>query len=264
MSSNREFHEVLLRTKNDTGTADPAEWTWLEPDSLRLTVGGTTSDGVYSITITPVSPPSGVTSFVATFTRGAGETDAQIATELYNDLVTLLAVTADGAPRGSVLSDYVSAVSDDGAGEITIEWNPDAPCKCSVTLVDPGTATITPSPDDSLWPISRRYLGHVPVQVASTSIEVTIIPIDSGGDTLDPNGATVTMTCYRVIETPPANPSASHTFQGVSTQVQTGAVIGRGYPFNGNGGRFTIGVSTITGTITGLDALKIFIREVVQ
>lgn len=253
----REFQEVLLREKIDTGVADPAAWSYLDNDSLRVTVGGTTSNGVYSITITPETPPSGTTSFTASFTRAAAETDTQIGAALDAALDALLAVASNGI-RGARLADYVSAVSN-ASGVVSIVFKPDMPCRVNVSLVDPGTATLTPSPSSTYFPITRDFLGWSPTVGARSKLEFTITAVDSSGNALDPGTATVDLTVRRML---PALTSGGPV-EVSSATTQTAFPVGGSYRVAAGGGRYGVSFGAIGGgAITGLHRLRVRVRQV--
>ncbi len=137
----------LLRRKiavATDSTVDDPDWQGLNdnPNQLTAVVGGTTSDGVYSITVTWFV---GKKIFTATgsFERAAAETDAQIAAELETALDA--ATATDPLTGASVaLSDYLT-VSVDTA---TLTLTPvDKTIPMWFSWVDPGTATILFAPD---------------------------------------------------------------------------------------------------------------------
>ena len=253
-TNNREFKDRLVRVKDDTSAADPARWAYVDPESFLVTVGGTASDGNYVVTIVPRYPPSGTTSFAITFTRAAAETNTAIGAGIDAATDVLLAVASSSAPFGSVLSHYIKSVSN-SAGVVQFIGQPEAP-EYTVTVTAPGTGTLTLSPDD-IFPITFSALGFAPISGPRTDVEVLILPVDSSGVPLDPNGATIDVTCLRVID------RGTGLAAGVGSAVTESALpIGDVARIPFNGGRLGFLLSTITGTITGLDALEVWVREV--
>lgn len=158
----------LLR---ETGvTADPD---WLgeitDPDTLIFTVGGTTGDGVYSITFA-ITRKNGdpVETVVASFDRSDSETDAEIATALIADAVTEL---------NTDRHNYLIATADNASGEGRLTLDPEF--NYAITFIDPGSATIT-APHTS-FPITAGmpYDNHRGEGMA-TKLTVVVLPLDGG------------------------------------------------------------------------------------
>lgn len=252
----------LLRIKDDT--ANDPDWadTQVDPNSFLLTVGGTASNGNYTVNIVPVDPTrSTVTN---TFNRAGGETNAQIADQVEQLL------TADLA-AGGTLDDYLESATDDGAGVITVIVHPNAP-PFTVTTSAPGAGTLTVSPDDT-FPITRvgkffrGQLGDM------SRLEVAFIPIDSSGNPLeDDNGMTFNVEILDTIirASQPIGirgaPLTSDTYAvGVtSSTTSTAHAVNDKLTVEMNGStRFGVRLDTLTNTPTGYDALEIWVREAI-
>lgn len=150
MARNEKTPWKILRRKITVATdstVDDPDWQGLNdnPNQITAVVGGTTSNGVYSITATWVTGKK-VFSATGSFDRQAGETDADIADELNT---ALAAATATDPLTGATiaLTSYLTSTVDSA----TLTLVPvDKTIDIWITVVDPGTATITLAPDAKL------------------------------------------------------------------------------------------------------------------
>jgi hypothetical protein len=242
------------RRKDDT--ADDPSWVSLfqDPNALTITVGGTTDDGVYSITVDPQDPRQPhLASVTNEFDRQAAETDAQIATALE------ALIAADIAAGGS-LFDYFSDSS--VAGEvITLVVKPTAP-PFVITLVDPGTATLTIAPDD-VFPITRQIVPHRGAEKRVTALDVCFVPVDSSNVPVDDDNA-MTLTAQFVDQVTRAThwePTLVTTVRASAESTGLSIQSSLRIPVHGSEA-FGIRLSALTNTPTGYDALEVWYREV--
>lgn len=236
----------LLRTKVDTADDPDYAALYLHPNSATYTVGGVTANGNYTITIAGVAN---------TFDRQAAETDAQIATELYDLIV------ADMASGGS-LYDYVESITDDGAGVLTITYKVTRE-RFVVSTSAPGGASITAAPADTFpivagLPYYRGALGQMSV------IELAFVAVDATDGNVLPDDNAMTMT-VQIIETVKRATTQARAALGVgitSTAALAAASIRNKVRVELNGAiHVGLRLSTLANTPTSFAELEVWYRE---
>lgn len=258
--SPKEFRDRLVRyvlAPSGVLTDDPSDWSYIDGNTFEVTFGGTATNGDYVITIDPVS--FGIASIPITTTRAGGSpsTNADLAAQSVIETATLLAAGTYRDP--TALATYIISSSSSAAVQ-RFYVRDDAP-PFRVTLSPPAPATLAVVPDDQ-FPILFGATGHGPViQGAKTALEVTLIPVDSNRVPLDPNGATVNLTIRRMIDRSPSNLNGGNPPAGVASASTVAATFGRPVLVDSASGYYGFGLDTITGTITGLEGIEVWVRE---
>jgi len=213
----------LLRRKIDP-TADDVDWVANQttPNELTAVVGGTTTAGVYSITVTGfVYPRTGnalTVNFTASFTRVA-ENDATIADELENDFD---ASTIN--PGSTVLLSTVGITADVSSATITMRFPPNS--SLTVTTSAPGSATIT-LPLGATVPITASSPHYARAGEDSITGSVVYLVQKDGVDgvgLLTPTTATISGQLVEIceLETPNSDGSRSYEYAYGGLAVLTG------------------------------------------
>lgn len=251
----REFRDINVRyvsvPSGVLGT-DPTDWVYIDNESFQLTFGGTATDGDYVTTIDPVA--AGVASISVTTTRATTPaTNTDLATQHTADIDAAIADESTG------LSRYLVSSSSDAA-VVTVIGSPNAP-PYRVTTSAPGSGTLDVAPDDE-FPITYGNVGYGPNAGTHSSLEITVIPVDTDRLPLDPNGATLSITVRRMIDrrttTEPDRPVGV-----ASATTLTGQVVGVPVHIDAGAGRYGIALSTLGGgTITGLEGFEVWVRGI--
>lgn len=255
--------DELLRRKDDTATADPL-WFDLQvdPDSCIVTIAGTASDGTYSIILTPVpsTAADAITVPVVRATTPASNTDIAAA--------FVVALNLAAAPGGSLYKIIRSASN--VAGAITINWYTESRLHWILTTAETtATGTITLTGPDDMFPITR-YISPYRAFTAGPAgvVEITLIPVSSADAPLpDDTDMTMDFRAMRVIDRKTFGRSDNDADQAVAvahSTLVTAAVMGRPYRVPFNGGRLGVWLSAATNPVTSLDAVEVWLREVVE
>lgn len=247
----RWIRDVRIRLKEDISDAD-REWSLeqVDPDTVEIVVGGTTSVGDYVIN---VEPEDGSATVPITFTRVA-QTDAQIATGL-----AAAALVSAGA--------FFRAASATSA-TIRLAVKPGAK-PFRITLVDPGTATLTLERDE-IYPLSGVFTFERPACFGpSTALCVTFVAVDADDIPLeDDNACVFDFRALRIVDRhldsdQPANWGRRPVAIAKSVLTED-AVLGEEYRVPFNGGRVAFELSALTNEPTGTAGVEIWVREAVQ
>jgi hypothetical protein len=275
-SSTRELRDFRLRSKADTGVADPTRWAYTDGNSFDVTVGGTASDGDYVVTIVPILPyaivptadPSIATASrpAVTVTRATTPaTNTNIATQFVTNANVALAASAPGSP--TALATYIESVSSSGA---VTSWIAKRGAPPFIVLVTETTATgtLTLSPDD-VFPVTHGFLGFGPTLGARTYLELNLVPVTSAGVPLPPGTLTVDLTVRRYFERGSRSPDRDIPSTPVGWGSATTASawpVGSAYRIPGGGGRFGVSLGAVAGAVgSGVMArLEVHVREVTQ
>lgn len=255
----REFRDQLVRRWRDADGAwtGLARWVYTDGNSFDLTVGGTADDATYGADLVLAS---GATLPLCTFDREAGENNATIATELQASAAELLAVVGGGGSPSTVLSSFIRSVSRSGT-TLSFIAQPAPPQRFRIVpTVSGGTGELALSPDD-LFPISIDSLGFFPQTGPKTRFHVTVIPVDASGVPLDPQSRTISITARRMIDRS-LQPGENRAVGVGSSVTQTLLPVGGTWVIEANGGRWCFDVSTLSGAITNLYELELWVREV--
>jgi hypothetical protein len=203
-----------LRVKTDP-TADDRDWVSNveSPNRITAVVGGTTTAGTYSITVTGfVSLPSGRVdvNFTASFVRAA-ENDNTIADELENDFD---AGRANSALASSPTLASLGIVADVSSATITITAPPNA--YLTFTSSAPGTGTITWALGTVLPITAASPLFDRGGEVNANVIIAIVHQRNSSGVSLAPGSGTVTMQAIEVAEIADVASDGSITYRYVN------------------------------------------------
>lgn len=202
----------LLRRKIDP-TADDVDWRGNQttPNELTAVVGGTTTAGAYSITVTgQVYTRTGGTltvDFTATMTRAA-ETDAQIADALEDDFDA--GTINAGSP---ILLSTVGITADVSSATITMRFPPN--CSLTVTATAPGSATIT-LPLGSTMPITASQPHYARAGEDSITGAIVYLVQKDGVDgvgLLTPGTATISGQLIELCELETMNSDGSRSYE---------------------------------------------------
>lgn len=202
----------LLRRKIDP-TADDVDWVANQttPNELTAVVGGTTTAGVYSITVTgfvyPRNRAALTIDFTATITRVA-ETDAQIADALEDDFDA--GTINAGSP---VLLSTAGITADVSSATITMRFPPN--CALTVTASAPGSATIT-LPLGSTMPItasSPHYARSGEDSITGSVVYIVQKDLVDGTTLLLPGTATISGQLIEICELETVNADGSRSYE---------------------------------------------------
>lgn len=202
----------LLRRKIDP-TADDVDWRGNQttPNELTAVVGGTTTAGVYSITVTGFVYPRGraalTVNFTATLTRVA-ETDAQIADALEDqfDAGTINA----GSP---VLLSSVGITADVSSATITMRFPPNSELTVTASAPSPGTITL---PLGSVMPITASNPHYARAGNDGITGTVAYIVQKDGVDgvgLLTPGTATISAQLIEIAELETVDARGDRTYE---------------------------------------------------
>lgn len=255
------------RLRLKLGTDDDADWrgTQVTPNTLTAVVGGTTSNGVYSISLVgTILKPHGATLDVNTtvsFDRQAAEDDGTIAAALNTALAT---ATINPGSSVTLASQGISAAVN--SATITLTFPPEA--MITTSSVDPGTATIT-------WP-----LGQIVPVVASAphytrggesslnAVVVQVSAMDDAGETLlDPeDGGSDQTFVIEAVELAFVERliNGRRVLQQriASIETITGALLNTEYVLQLRGARYwTVRLHTFANNITNVDSYEVAWRD---
>lgn len=254
-NSSKLPREIWKLMRRHSGTADDPDWAGLNvhPD-LHATalVGGTASNGVYSIQVTGTDADGAAVDFTASFTRAAAETSAQVADELNDDFQAALATTLARVFVSTSLSTAtITFVIVEGA-ELTF------------TVVDPGTATITMTYDGR---VTRDVATSFPSQLGpTTQLALKVFARNSSGVLLARSNCTFNLQLVDVFDRDhPTLGAGTGAAVGVSdTTAVTGAALNRPITVACNGGRVTARLTTIANAPATTDNFEVWYREINQ
>lgn len=256
------------RLRLKIGTGDDTDWrgTQVTPNTLTALVGGTTDDGVYSITLTGRvhTRRGGHLDVNATveFDRQAAENDDTIASEL-NTALAAATITADS----SITLASVGITATVSSATITIVFSPDA--YITATSTDPGTGTITWALGTTV-PISASAPHYARGGVSSpTGVVIQVSAMDDAGETLlDPEdgGADQTFTFEAVeictVERFDANGIRQYHQRIASIETVTGALLNTEYVLQLRGAKhWSVRLLTFANNITNVDSYEIAWRD---
>lgn len=190
----------VLRSKDDTGTADPAWHSLTRPIGPRIVVAGVDTDGDHSFDINPVDGET----ITVTYPRVSGDGDDDVADGLAAAANTLIATT---------LATYLEAAVSDGIDTVYLTPRPAAPAFTVDNAAVQGGASLTFTPDDT-FPITARM-----PESSDNGIMVTFCPLDSSGNALADNTSTADVAL--IISDPPDGTYAGHPFVS-RTDVRSG------------------------------------------
>lgn len=237
-------NEILLRIKDDTGSADPSYRTlMIDPNTAIISVG-TAADGTWSLVIDPVD---GDALPAVDFVRASGETNSQIATAWAAAINGALS-DADGPTE---LARYVArAVA--SAATVRLVVKRGAP-RFGITVTSPGS-TATVSPVDLRWPIAQYIPTGWGGNRETTKVVVRTVPLDSSGNVIPVDtAATFTMRALDGCEQEDGTIIASHGAEA------TGVAIGESRSLPYGGGLFGLEMSAVSTPPTGLAALRVWV-----
>lgn len=245
------------RLRRKVGTTDDPTWvaSQLSPNTIQITIAGTASDGDYTFNTIDADPEIG--TIASTFTRGSGETDAQIATGLAAEITTLIGTSAS---PGTLYRYYESATASSTA--VNVKVKADAPAFTTSTAETTATGTIAEEPDDT-WPIARPLVHQRGSERRVVAVEIAFVAVDSSGVALaDNNSMTLTVEIVESII------RATHKTQSLNDAVTSSAsVSGQSIRdkmrFEINGADlFGLRLTSLTNTPTSYAALEVWIKEV--
>lgn len=238
-------HEILLRVKDDTGSADPSYTTlMIDPNTAIISVG-TAGNGTWSLVIDPVD---GAALSSVDFVRASSENSSQIATAWAAAINGALS-DADGPTE---LARYVvRAVASAATVRLTVKRG--AP-RFGFTVTSPGS-TATVSPVDLRWPIAQYIPTSWGGNRETTKVVVRTVPIDSSGNVIPVDtAATFTMRALDGCEQEDGTTViASHGAEA------TGVAIGESRSLPYGGGLFGLELSAVSTPPTGLAALRVWV-----
>ena len=221
-----------LRLKTDPTVDDP-DWrlTAVTPNTVTATVGGTTTAGVYSITVAgTIHKPGAMASqldvnFTATFTRAA-ETDTQIADNLDDDFDAGVLRTGS-----TTLLSTVGITADNTAGVLTIRFPPYFYGTVTASAPAPGTIVFTPG---STLPVTASAPHYARAGLSSANgITVEWNCFDDIGGTvlLAPSGGTMTLQAIELAEVETVDSRGDRTYRYVTMGMDELASTTPGTPY---------------------------------
>lgn len=253
-----------LRIKPDE-TTDDTDWQGqqISPNTITAVVGGTTTAGVYSITVTGfiVKPTGGQIdiNFTATFTRAA-ENDNTIADELENDFD---AGTANGNASTPTLAS-LGIVANVSSATITITAPPYA--YLTFTASAPGSATIT-FPLGSSLPITASCpLYDRGALMNANAVVVMWNQLDVSGGTLLPGTATLSLQAIELAEVESTDSRGDRTYRYVvgALAVLTGTTPNTPYEIPLRGAKYwTIRMLTDASLTANTTDIEVLYRDAV-
>jgi hypothetical protein len=243
-----------LRLKADVATDDPAWVTnQVDPDSFEMVVGGTPTNGNYTMTLTP---EDGSGAIANTFNRAAAEDNTGIATGL-------TAVIAARIAGSGILSPYLRASTSAVAIIQTLVRIDDlpGPRRFQITTSAPGPGTLTFGPDD-IFPITRRFAMFQTPPGPVSNMEISFVPTAAGNPV--PNNAGLQFDVEVVeridraaaLDDPALAVGVTRSSTATAHSVEEKIVI----PNNGSEG-LGVRIFNITGPPTpSFDAIEVLIR----
>lgn len=237
-----------VRRKLNTTADDPAWGTsQLDPRNLRITVGGTTTAGLYRITLTPED--TSIAAINIDFTRAA-EDDTAIAAGLAAAANVLAATTGKNFLRPSA--------STNSSAVLLLALAAGSP-PLTVSLTVPGSATMTPDHTGTL-PVVARGTGQ-------RSLAITMVAVNSSGVPLAPGSGNANLQLLRVIgrtrprgEGGPHNDTLAPAIE-ISDTV-TGQALNVPWIVDEPVGLFTVRVDTDASMPVGISAIEVWAEEV--
>ncbi len=253
-----------LRTKMDP-TADDSDWraNLQTPNRITAVVGGTTTAGTYSITVTGKVWKPGHNNlgpmdvnFTASFTRVA-ETDAQIADELENDFDAGTLTAASNVTLASV-----GIVADVSSATITITAPPQ--CQLTFTSSAPGSATIVWALGQTL-PITASAPHYA--RAGEDSINGVLVVLnqmdDAGTTLLAPGSGTISLQAIELVEyeSVDSRGDRTYTYRTIALPVLTGITFGSPVELPMRGAKWwTVRLLTDSGLDANTDAIEVLWR----
>lgn len=255
----RDFHILKVKGGNtaaDVDANDPdfhAEQLPLNTGEYTIT-GATAGNYVLSI-----QDENGSELASATYTAGGGDSEADVAEGISDEIVAALAVGTDPA-----IGRYIEGSTYVSGDEFSIEWS-DQKRRITAVLTAPGGTWLPQSATDSTgtcetWP-AVAVIPHVPRgdEGVNHNVEVTVVGIDSSGDVVAPAG-TYTLEFLQEVER--LNDAGTLVKAIVSRGSDAGADVGTVHTVQFCGGKLGVRMHTIAGESVSVDRWEILYRAV--